>query len=372
MNRAVGPFRYWAGTLVAVLTLTVSTANATTVMEREMARVASKVAEMVKGLGHDSLMIGAFMGPPQLEASSGPGIAKLLADELDKLDITVKRRAELAVKGEFRSTKTDTGRLAAKIEGSLVDRTGAVLCTFTTEVTGAQELSSLLGLTVDLPADKPERQREEKIAAAIEAPQATVVSTRISASDSSPYALELLIKSGSDYQPRAVMLDEGLAFVKINRGEIYGVRIINDSPLDAAVTLTIDGVNVFAFSDHKDYKHYIIAKKTSPTIKGWHRTNQVSDEFEVGDFSNSATASLLPSGGAIGTITATFAAAWPANEPPPDDELSVGTRGIDATIRGALTSQKFTEIRRLTGRVRSAISVRYTKPDDLPPGEDSH
>jgi hypothetical protein len=338
-------------------------------LQQEMAEAAEKVSKIVLGLGHDSLMMGTFSGPPQLEASSGPGIAKLLADELTKKEITVKRRAELALKGEFRTLKTDTGRLAAKIDGSLVDKNGNVLCTFSSEVSGSQELVSLLGATVDLPANKPEKQREEQIAAAIDKPQAAVVNTRISTSTSSPYGLELLVKSRGGYEPRTIDLDEGLAFVKINRDEVYGIRIINDSPMDAAVLITIDGVNIFAFSEHKDYKHYIIAAGTRPIIKGWHRNNRISDEFLVGDFSKSAAASLLPNGGAIGTITATFAAAWPQDQQPPADELLLATRGNNATIVGPPVSQEFNEVRRHTGRVRAAISVRYSKPDDLPPGE---
>jgi hypothetical protein len=179
----------------------------------------------------------------------------------------------------------------------------------------------------------------------------------------------LLVKSPGGYEPRTVDLEEGLAFVKINRDEVYGIRIINDSPMDAAVVITIDGVNIFAFSEHKDYKHYIIAAGTRPIIKGWHRNNKISDEFLVGDFSKSAAASLLPNGGAIGTITATFAAAWPPNQPAPADELLLATRGNNATIVGPPVSQEFNEVRRHTGRVRAAISVRYSKPDDLPPGE---
>jgi hypothetical protein len=316
------------------------------------------------------LSLGQFTGPPQLDASAGPGIAKVLADELAKRDVIVKRRAQLGLSGKFTNTTNDQQRLIARIDGELVDLSNHVLCSFSTEIGGAETLASLFGLTADLSPDKPEKQRDKELADVIASPQAAVASARVRASDNSPYALEVLIKAGADYQPRSVILDEGVPFVSIGRGEVYGIRLINDSASDAAVTLTIDGVNVFAFSDHKDYKHYIVRTGDSPVIKGWHRTNQLSDAFQVGEFAKSAAAEVLPAGGQIGTITATFAAAWPEGAKPPADELAAqikGTRGgDDATIRGPTTEQQFSEVRRQTGVVRAAVSIRYTKPDDLP------
>lgn len=367
--------RVWKWLACALLWLPLSaasTAQAATVLEQKMAEMAVKFSAAIKGLGHDSVSIGAFTAPPQLDASTGPGIAKLLADEFARQEISVKRRAEFGLKGEFRDARNEQGRLTARIDGELVDRSGNVVFTYSTDINGAGELSSLLGLTVELPADKPEKQREQKVAEAIEKPKADIRQTRVSASSTSPYSIELLVKSGDDYQPRSVTLDEGVPFVPVARQEIYGVRLINDSPLDAAVTLTIDGVNVFAFSQNKEYKHYIIKRKSSGLIKGWHRTNQVADSFQVGEFSKSPAASLLPAGGVIGTITASFAAAWGVNEPAPADELSArlaSRGGQDATIIGPPTSQELTEVHRHTGSVRAVVSLRYSKPDDLPPGE---
>jgi hypothetical protein len=346
-------------------------ASAATPMEAKLAEVAEKVAEAVKGLGHDSVSIGQFTGPPQLATSAGPGIAKVLADELLKRDVTVKRRAELGVSGKFQQASDEKQRLIARIEGELIDRSSNVICTFGTEINGVDNLASLFGVTAELPPNQPEKQRNDQLVEALNNPRPAVANTRVSSSDKSPYGVEILVKQAGEFQPRTVTLDEGLPFVQINRGEIYGIRLINDSSLDAAVTLSIDGVNVFAFSDHKEYKHYIIKAGSKPIIRGWHRTNEVSDAFQIGEFAKSAAAETLPTGGQIGTITAMFAAAWPADARPPADEFAAqlkGTRGSDdATIRGPQTEQGFTEVRRHTGVARAAVSVRYTKPDDLPP-----
>jgi hypothetical protein len=59
-----------------------------------------------------------------------------------------------------------------------------------------------------------------------------------------------------------------------------------------------------------------------------------------------------------------FAAAWPENAQPPDDEPEQpNARGLvgDATGRGPRVGAKFTEVRRKFGILRATISVRYTK-----------
>ena len=81
------------------------------------------------------------------------------------------------------------------------------------------------------------------------------------------------------------------------------------------------------------------------------------------EYAKSAAAEKLPSSTSVGTITAGFAAAWPQGAPPPEDEASAkkGGRSGDATGRGPAVETQFTEVLREIGRLRAAVSVRYTK-----------
>ncbi len=166
------------------------------------------------------------------------------------------------------------------------------------------------------------------------------------------------------------MEDDGLAFCKIARNELYGIRVYNLSPYDAAVTLTVDGLSVFAFSENKTYTHYIIPAGGKADIVGWHRTNAVADSFRVVGYGESEVARLLPSSSSVGTVTAVFAAAWNAGATPPPDEAprSKGAPPADATGRGPAVAAKFVEVVKDVGVPRSTVSIRYTKPDpnDLP------
>ena len=92
------------------------------------------------------------------------------------------------------------------------------------------------------------------------------------------------------------------------------------------MTLTIDGLSVFAFSENKNYIYWMVREKKTLTIPGWHRTNTKADSFLVTEYAKSVVAEALPSSAAVGTITATFAAAWPKGGNPPADEASFKER----------------------------------------------
>jgi hypothetical protein len=333
-------------------------------LEAELSTAAKQLSDFLKRRERNEVVIGPFTCPPQLNGSAGPRIAKTLAESLEDQGIKIKRLAELGVKGEYRLVlKTGQRGPEAQIQGDLEDIAGRKLFHFTRNVHGEATLAHLFGLTVSLDPSEGERQRGERIIASVKAPETLVKETRVSAGRSAPYAVEVLVKQGGDYVPRAPTNTDGLAFVEIHRGEIYAVRLINNSDQDAAVTLTIDGLSIFAFSEHENYKYVIVPGRSQGVISGWHVTNDRSDAFQVTEYAKSAAAQKLPSSAMIGTITATFAAAWPKESSPPGDEnrSRLVMRGRDATGRGPSVAAKYQVLERVIGVPRCSVSVRYTK-----------
>jgi hypothetical protein len=342
-------------------------------MRRELAEVAKNLKQLLDGRGDDAIGVGQFTGPAHLPSSSGPAIMKVLSEELQKLGVSVKSRgANLEVRGEYVDVEDEkTRQLAAMLKGRVLDRTGAVITEFERGVFGDAAIASMFGLTAQLPADGGISARDQKLREGVDDPRVHVAGTRISSAPASPYAIEILVKSAGPYQARPVKVENGLAYVPISRGELYAISLVNDSPIDAAVTLTVDGINVFAFSDLKDsrtgqprYSQWIIPARSRGEIVGWHRTNDATDTFQVMEYAKSAAAELN-STAPIGTITATFSAAWPKGAAPPADEPaqppSEFSRSGDATGRGPQVATRYIETERNFGVVRSAISVRYVK-----------
>jgi len=338
-------------------------AHASSNLRFELAVVANELVGKLKEKGEDAVVIGQFTGPPQLSTSAGAGIAEVLTDELRKRGISVKRRARFGIKGEFQDViDAQSNLLAAKISGQLIDRRGEVLHEFSRGVFGDATLPALFGITASLPPDANDKERSKRLQDGLDNPVYHVATHRVTAAPGSPYGIEVHVKEDGRYRPQTPVDEDGWAFVSIRRDQSYGVRLINNSPYGAAVTLTIDGINMFAFSE-KAYTQVIVAPNSSTLIKGWHRNNKVTEEFLVTRYSESAAAELN-SAADLGVITASFRAAWaPETEPPADEpaDPSPWARGADATGRGAHVPQEYEEVLRHFGVIRASVSVRYTK-----------
>src|SRR5262249_46002614 len=163
--------------------------------------------------------------------------------ELPKQGLEVKRVATVGVKGEFEDVKDkQTGLLAVRIKGTVTDRSGQVLFTFSRGVFSETVLAALFGTTAKLPTDLPSSERNAKLEKSLDNPTVHVQGSRVSAAADSPFAVEIVAspKPGGQYRPRVATVDGGLAFVPLSRGEVFGVRLINKSAHETAVTLAID------------------------------------------------------------------------------------------------------------------------------------
>ncbi len=350
--------------LVAILS---GSARAAEDLDKEMGVVAGGIKQLLDGRMQDAIAVGEFTGPARTNSSGGPGIKLALIKQLEKSGVRVSRRAELEVKGDYLDVvDKETTKIALRLRARVIDRAGNEITHFDRGLFNLTTIASLIGLTAVLPPNAKEEVVEAKLADAIENPQGALAGTRISAGPGSPYAIEVLVKSGGDYRPRAASKDsDEFMVLKIQRDEIYAVKLINDSPYDAAVTLTIDGLSCFAFSETPSYTHWIVPSKRTLVVPGWHRTNRVSNSFKVTEYAKSAVAQTLPSSTSVGTITAGFAAAWEPGKSPPPDETGhkPGERSGDATGKGPPVETNFTEVLRDIGRLRESVSVRYTKDD---------
>jgi hypothetical protein len=332
-----------------------------------MDRFAGRIKQLLDAERESSIALNQFNAPARLAANSSSGIRKALEEALRKRDVRITKNARLEITGEYREVE-DPGdkKTVVRFLGHIVDQnTGRPVSECEVKVDNITSIAALVGATMELPLTPVSKDREQSIRAGIRKPSTHVASSRISASSRSPFAIEILTGpvgcSDSDLRPREAVIDEGQAYMNIRTDERYAVLLINDSSFDVAVTLTIDGLSMFAFSENSDYSYAVIAQHSRGLITGWHRTNENVEKFVVTDYARSAAASraLAPSPD-LGVITACFAAAWPLKGNPPPDEGLEG-RSSRATGRGPVTRADVVAVERNTGRLRAAISVRYTK-----------
>jgi hypothetical protein len=381
------PFVEWVGGVVrllgcglvlAALLGGAGPARAQAGLKAELADVSKKIKET---MGATPVKVGEFAGPRRLQSSGGPGIAKALTDALKKQKVKVDDNAQYTLDGDFTDFNDEqSGRLAVRITLRLRGpRDFNLVLARTIVPKDAQDTSvqDLLGVSTSLPASSSDQERDDLIRASLKEPAVTIAGTRVSARKGSPYSVEVQVQENGAYVSKTPESVQGRAFIRMQRNDVYAIRLINESNFDAAVTLTIDGLNVFAFSEVKDatgdprFGHLILPKQRAAVIKGWYMTNDKIASFLVTDLPKSAGGKLRNSS-SVGTITASFAVAVPKGAKLPADEPKTRavapaeeskSRAVDpnATGLGTEAGTQFRETDRVFGVVRDTISIRYSK-----------
>lgn len=231
--------------------------------------------------------------------------------------------------------------------------------------TNVGTLLTVAGVTAEPNIAASVRRQQWEVFRQVDEPQAIAENGITRKSATSPYGLAISVQ-GKRRMPK---IENGDAMVTMSRGEPYILEIVNDSPYDAAVEITIDGVPHLAFAEpgFPQCGYVIVPAKSATPIKGWYRNNEWSDSFVVDDYSKSEAAKMLSNtailGSRIGTISVTFRAAWEKGQQPPPDEPKHGTMGAaNATRRGPAVAQAYKFVEREIGVLRACVSVRYSPP----------
>jgi hypothetical protein len=342
------------------------------VLRKQLREFAGDLKKILDERKQTKISVGQFVGPPQLAAYAGPGLALILKDNLKELGVTVEPLAELGVKGEFRRVRAAKGKPPNfELRLQLVDDEDNPVQEFHYGIVDPADIALILGVIGPLgPGTREDRLRDvwERLAN----PRPTLKGTRVYSHPAQPYALEVVVEN----RPRGARLKGKLPFVGIERGESYAIRVYNHSNEDTAVLLAIDGINVFFFNEdpekdgtvRKDHLVFV-RKKSSTVVRGWYRKGGKSDAFLVTKYSESKAGELGMTA-EVGTITALFRIARKKAPPPPpraekDDTLRFEFRDEapgSGTGSGKELADPWTTLGdRLLSPVFDVITVRYTR-----------
>ena len=323
-----------------------------------MARLAEAVDQYFQKEGHEkAVVLGSFTSP------SGDGntqLRLLLQEQLKKAKFEIKPRTKFSISGRFLKEFRSDGvidSVALKVKAELRDsKDDNVVQSFAIPIFGDQAVA-ILGPTASLPTDGEkgkESQRQQELNDRLDKPQVTIVGAETRASSDSPFGIEILVGRNGRKPTNA----EGQAFVPLSNGEEYIVRLHNRGSLEAAVSLTVDGLTMFAFSEEGNFgSQVLVPANGSIDIPGWYINKERSDAFEITTFSKGAAA-IKGVTGSVGVITASFSAAWDPASDAPADELTAKSAD-SATGKGRPVGKKYETVQRVVGRVRAFVSVRY-------------
>jgi hypothetical protein len=333
-------------------------------------QAAEETAKVAMTYSATRVFLEEIKAAPQQEGGTGSRLMIALEASLKQVKLTVTRQDfQILVKGRFKLSQVQEGNeKKTAIEVTLIfeDTNGEKLLSKTLYIQGEAAVPALAALNKNIPPQSSPADREE----IIKSPKSDVslAGSKIKTVATSPYAVEILVKDGGRYVPRRATIGApsappadktGRPFVDIKGEEVYAIRLYNDSPHDAAVHLTIDGLSVFAFSEIKEQPMYwIVPAKSHIDVLGWKITEADTDEFKSVEFPRSAAAEKgLSHDAKIGVITALFSAAWESPEQMPEDE----GKNSKGTGRGSRIKDETTVVQRFVGKVRDSISVRYER-----------
>lgn len=331
----------------------------------ELREVAKEISGFLKSREAGAVALEPFASRDATPSNAGPGLCQVLREELIKVGVTIDIKAGYKVKGAYQvGVDRKSSRPMFLLSVQLLQETRIVLEIKPRGVFGVDDVARASGTSVVLPVDATEEEREKKLIKVLEEPAVRLDTERITPEKGCFYAVEIWVKEATGYKPRRPEVKEGLAYVPIKRGEVYAVRLINNSPYEAAATLTIDGLHAFAFTTLKDPKGkparptFLVPAGKAALVKGWPIDLKRTDEFLVTGYANSAVAELKGDPAKVGVVTVTFAASWTKDKPPADEPEG---KGSDATGRGASLATNYEMMERQIGGTRAIVSVRYTR-----------
>jgi hypothetical protein len=342
-------------------------------LDSKIGSLATKLAEFLKDQSHTEVALNDIVGPPDPATNSGPGIQTRLVAELAKKGIKINNKAALIIEGKYLSLDDDDNRkeeLIVRLILFVSNKKGERLRDYTEDLSfkggGNDEIAKILNMQLDLsektkatPQDRNAEMKEQ-----LKKPKIKIDDYKVKTTEKSPYAVEVLVQAHGkgEFKAATPTNKDGNVFVELKRGDVYKLRLHNNTKIEAAVTVTIDGVDAFQFFEPEKNRptSFLVQPTATRDVKGWPRGTESHNEFLVGSYSDSAAAKVLKSTSRLGTITICFHPCWTGKTPPPEYD---GSRSIEpnGTGLGKEVKEKTNVLPRTIGPLVTSIAIRYNK-----------
>lgn len=315
-------------------------------LDGAMGNLAERIYDFLVDEGLFQVDIGRFEGPQR--ATAGVSIQLKLIEQLQELtrqrkgQVRLERRIpQVTVRGEFRF---DQEARIIRIVARLYDVNNRELKQFKQpeeRISEPNDVVKLLGVTVDqtpiLASDKPNREvlklADQSFNESIMTPRVFVENgTVVLASAESPQGMEILLKTPAGSIPQPVSQERGLAFVDLQPGQEFEIRIRNRAEYDIGVELSLDGVNSLVLCENEEFRKsglWVVRAGKVARIKGWLQNTTQLRPFVITDLAGGVLSEVGASDlSSLGTITAAFYPAWQADTQPPAVERLGERRAI--------------------------------------------
>jgi hypothetical protein len=365
--------------LLLGITLLASNALASEPMHTALTPVADDCQKWLAGRKYKTVCIAEIVGPRTYPTSAGPGIRLVMVELLRERHFDVKDRAPIAISISYRPRDVADGRdrdhkrLVVYLRVVFSDSRETELDDFETKIEHDEAVPIFLGTSLNRSGPADASAPVGEVVQFFE-PKTHFDGTTVLAGEKSPFGLEVLV-NGAPVPPQD---RDGLAYTPLRREQEYTVRLVNRSEIEAAVRLSVDGLNVFTFCDEKQpatqsdgkpnpkrgeplFDLFLVPAGGSVEVPGWMISRSKVLGFKVTSYPDTAGAQLGRDHSPTGTITATFSAAWEKGQkPPPGEPPTTRGPGDDGTGFGKPKAIDARPVERQVGVVRASVSVRYS------------
>jgi hypothetical protein len=365
-----------------VLLLFATTAGAEEVdtLHAGLVRLAAKIVRILNNHQIREASIKYVKGPTNQPGGAEPRIVLELSEELRRNHIEVRDGARAAIKADYDIQQDGAPGadgavpLVVKFHGSIEDGPSVLAgSNFVEILRGSRAVREIVRPNIHEDPRVPEPTRNENTINALTEPRYAVQGNTVYSAPNSPYGIEILV-GGESRKPGEDQQYPGFPFVRMGKEDTYVVRLHNDSDREAAVILTIDGINHFTFCDPEcrdgqgkpRFDRVFVEPRSKVRIPGWFKNVRETEDFLVTDWGETAQKKLNNTGNAVsrselGVITAQFMASWPRDKAPPADEVIRGDPDI-GTGFGQRRDFTYRELEpRACGQERSMVSIRYRR-----------
>jgi len=184
----------------------------------------------------------------------------------------------------------------------------------------------------------------------------------------SKFGVSIVTRNGGQTTKLPITTVDGLAIAQLTMDQEFSLSIVNESETDVGASISVDGVNMFVFSENPAYKTLgkIWIGPEGGRIDGWYHNDHRSRSFQMGRYDESVAASVGVTEG-VGGITVTFYGTPSGSQARPRTAIRPDV-GIKA---GSFVDSNYSTKSDHFGELIAAVTVRYQKsdhPTDLPPG----
>ena len=342
------------------------------------AKIAATAKAVAQAEGGARVRVGFFdLDPSSTEEATGGAIqAELVLALGDRFD----KAGGVQLRGTFKLVGVAGGVKTVKVKAEISRADGEALKELPAEeariaeVNTVSDINRLYPTTTSfappappggaVPPPPPYEERNKKLTAPPTGHAAAA--TLVSPSPGSAYAVEVRARPAADpaakWTPKPVQVPDGKPLVEIARGEAFDLRVLNSSPHEALVTLCLDGLDQFTFSENR-YPGWVMdggtkAKPGELVISGWHKRFDAAKQehayfsFLVADFGQGAV-SKFPAKprGSVGLIALSFATAFPEGTTRSGGEVGLGPEGkVGGTV-----------VKRVVDAPTEFLTIRYQR-----------